>query len=75
MTAQIAHIDPTRCTGCGRCISACALGLIEFETRDWKKRSVVQDPERCTGCGDCAERCPFSAISLIEPHQGRRSPL
>jgi len=75
MAACIAHVDPARCTGCGRCIAACALHLIAFETKDWKKRSVVQNPERCTGCGDCDSRCPFSAISLIAPHQGKRSPL
>jgi ferredoxin len=35
---------------------------------------VLQDPARCTGCGDCAARCPVDAISLAEPHQGRRAP-
>lgn len=75
MTHPIAQIDPERCTGCGRCIAACDLRLIAFETRDWKKRSVVQDPERCSGCGDCASRCPVNAISLAEDHQGKASPL
>jgi ferredoxin len=75
MTHPIAQIDPARCTGCGRCISACDLRLIAFETRDWKKRSVVQDPGHCTGCGDCASRCPVNAISLAEDHQGKASPL
>ena len=74
MAAQIAHIDPARCSGCGRCISACALRLIAFETRDWKKRAVLQDPARCTGCGDCAARCPVNAINLADAHPGRRSP-
>lgn len=75
MISEIAHIDPARCTGCGRCISACALRLIAFETKDWKKRSVLQDAERCTGCGDCAARCPVGAISMADAHQGKRSPL
>jgi ferredoxin len=69
MAHPIAHIDPARCTGCGRCISACALRLIAFETKDWKKRAVVQDPGHCTGCGDCASRCPVGAISLTDAHQ------
>ncbi len=68
MAAEIAHdialIDPARCTGCGRCIAACELRLIAFETKDWKKRSVLQEPERCTGCGDCDARCPTGAISM-----------
>lgn len=71
---QIARIDATRCTGCGGCIAACKPRLIAFETKDWKKRSVVQDPERCTGCGLCASRCPVGAISLVETHQGKASP-
>ncbi|MCF8161123.1 MAG: 4Fe-4S binding protein [Polaromonas sp.] len=75
MTHPIAQIDPARCTGCGRCIAACALRLIAFETKDWKKRSVVQNPGHCTGCGDCASRCPVNAISLAEDHQGKASPL
>ena len=75
MTSEIARIDPTRCTGCGRCIAACALRLITFETKDWKKRAVVQDAGQCTGCGDCESRCPFGAISLSETHQGKASPL
>jgi NAD-dependent dihydropyrimidine dehydrogenase PreA subunit len=74
MAAQIARIDPARCTGCGRCISACALRLIAFDTRDGKKRAVLQAPARCTGCGDCAARCPVDAISLADAHPGRRSP-
>ncbi len=75
MPNPIAHIDPDRCTGCGRCISACALNLIAFETKNWKKRSVLQQPERCTGCGDCESRCPVGAIQLNEIHQGKASPL
>lgn len=75
MASDIAHIDPARCTGCGRCISACALRLIAFETTNWKKRSVLQDTERCTGCGDCEARCPVGAINLAETHQGKTSPL
>jgi ferredoxin len=73
--SEIAHIDPARCTGCGRCISACALRLIAFETKDWKKRSVLQEPTHCTGCDDCVARCPVNAITLASAHQGRRSPL
>jgi ferredoxin len=72
MAGPIAHIDPARCTGCGRCISACALRLIAFETKAWKKRSVLQDLDRCTGCGECASRCPVGAISLADVYQDQR---
>ena len=74
MAREIAHINPDRCTGCGGCIAACKPRLIVFETKDRKKRSVVQDPERCTGCGHCDSRSPVGAISLVETHQGKACP-
>ena len=67
MTARItriAHIDATRCSGCGRCISACAPGLFAFETRAWKKTAVMHDADQCSGCGKCAAICIIGAISM-----------
>ncbi len=58
-----AKIDQARCSGCGRCISACKSRLIAFETRDWKKTAVLHDIERCDNCGECASRCVVEAIS------------
>jgi NAD-dependent dihydropyrimidine dehydrogenase PreA subunit len=69
MTIQIAQIDPKRCSGCGRCLAACELRLLEFETRAWKKTTVVKAEEQCTGCGDCATRCPIGAIRLTDRAQ------
>ena len=64
--AQTAQIDAARCTGCGRCISACELRLFAFETQHWKKTSVLQDPEHCTGCGTCVARCPTGAVQMVD---------
>jgi ferredoxin len=75
MATEIAHIDPARCTGCGRCLAACELRLLAFETKNWKKRTVLEDADRCSGCGACATRCPTGAISMADTYQGRRSPL
>jgi len=75
MAAEIAHIDPARCTGCGRCLAACDLRLLAFETKDRKKRTVLREIDRCSGCGDCAARCPTGAISMADTYQGRFSPL
>jgi Fe-S-cluster-containing hydrogenase component 2 len=57
-------IDSTRCSGCGRCIAACPLPLIAFETHAWRKTAVLQDATRCTGCKKCEVRCPIGAISM-----------
>ncbi len=66
MTTQVAQVDAARCTGCGRCISACDLRLFSFETHQWKKRSVMQDEHLCSACGACAARCPVQAVTLVE---------
>lgn len=64
MTTRIAHIDATRCSGCGRCISACEFRLFAFETRAWKKTAVMHDVDQCNGCGKCATLCVIGAISM-----------
>ena len=63
-------IDRERCTGCGRCVAACAPKLLSLETVRWKKTATLQGPERCTGCSLCAWRCPFDAIDMREPGTG-----
>jgi len=60
-----AHIDTARCSGCGRCISACDLRLFAFETHHWKKRAVLQAPDQCSGCGVCVARCSTGALGMV----------
>ncbi len=62
--ARLPHIDPTRCTGCGRCVAACGLHLLSLEAVRWKKFALLQEPDRCTGCAACAPICPFGAIRM-----------
>jgi ferredoxin len=57
-------IDPSRCTGCGRCLPACAPHVLVLERRGWEKVSTLVDRSRCTGCHHCAWRCPFDAIAM-----------
>ena len=58
-------IDPTRCLGCGACVSACpeqpghqVLGLIAGKAQ-------LIGPSDCIGHGACKAACPTDAITLV----------
>lgn len=57
-------LNSARCSGCGRCIAACAPALFHFETQAWRKRAVLTDAAVCSGCALCVRRCPTAALSL-----------
>lgn len=64
---SLPEIDAARCTGCGRCIAACHLPLIAFQTKNWRKTAVLQAADRCNGCARCAVHCPVQAIAMVAP--------
>jgi ferredoxin len=57
----------SRCTGCGRCVAACAPHVLWLEARGWAKTAVLHAPAGCTGCSECAVVCPFGAIRMRRP--------
>ena len=75
MPRRLPDIDPERCTGCGRCIAACAPHVLALERRGWEKVLVLLDAQGCTGCHHCAWRCPFEAIAMLYRTSRRESEL
>jgi NAD-dependent dihydropyrimidine dehydrogenase PreA subunit len=51
------HIDTGKCTGCGECVSACAVGAVTL-----KGSKAEIDPGRCVECGVCFGVCSAGAI-------------
>lgn len=62
------EIDTERCTGCGKCVSACPVESLSLTSaNDPKKKSRKKaslDEETCLGCGVCVRTCPTGALSL-----------
>lgn len=57
------HVDPDKCTGCGRCGEICRFSAIVCI-----KKKVLTFLELCHACGGCARVCPEGAI-VEEPRQ------
>lgn len=51
------EVDQEKCTGCRKCLNACAHGAIEVG----KKANI--DATKCVGCGRCIASCSYDAIS------------
>ena len=49
------HREKSRCTACGRCRSACPMGVDPV---------LHPDSAECIRCGECETACPHGAISL-----------
>ncbi|MBL0225980.1 MAG: 4Fe-4S binding protein [Geobacteraceae bacterium] len=58
------RIDPSRCTGCGRCVAACPLHLITLDSVGYRKTGHLHSPEKCTRCEYCVASCPVQALTV-----------
>jgi len=59
---KIIEIDEDKCTGCGRCITACAEGALQLV--NGKARLVGEI--LCDGIGACIGTCPEDALRILE---------
>ena len=68
-----ATIDPTKCTGCGKCAEAChfkAIGL-DGTANDLVGKTYRVESLACEGCGLCALVCSVGAIRSEKKVTGR----
>jgi heterodisulfide reductase subunit A len=57
----VATVDEEVCSGCGKCVAACAYSAIEL---DPKQKIARVNEVVCEGCGACACACPSGACQL-----------
>lgn len=53
-----AHVDGSKCAGCGLCADRCVRSAITLDGIAIINRDI------CTGCGKCVDACPSGALSL-----------
>lgn len=65
-SGEVAYIDQSNCTFCGKCASVC-----RFEAISLINSQYLIDPLRCEGCGYCARICPTKTIVNKERLAGK----
>lgn len=72
---HVAHIDKSKCVGCGQCSKVCPYTAIISRKRPCENACKIKaitmnedksariDNDKCISCGACVYQCPFGAIS------------
>ena len=60
MPKKLPVIDADACIGCGACVSACPVNVLDMDG----DKAKVAKPDACTECGACVDACPVSCIAL-----------
>ncbi len=64
----VIDVDTQRCKGCGVCVTACPLHLIEMSkevnAKGYTYAVLNEGESSCTGCASCGIICPDSCIKV-----------
>ena len=76
---EVARSEPSPCIRCGRCVSACPMGLVPLEMANHAKHDDFEGANEyglkdCILCGSCAYVCP-SHIPLVQYFQFAKGEL
>ncbi len=78
-TNFLPEILERRCSGCGKCVSACPVEAVSLvsahDVNEPKKKKSRVNEELCLGCGICARVCPSGGISLQNRKKRVMTPL
>ena len=73
----IAHVDTTRCIGCGLCTKTCPKGIIRMVPQEAAVAVMCSNKDKgadarkacqnaCIGCKKCEKTCPNGAITVTD---------
>ena len=54
------YVQKDLCVGCGLCVDACSMEILEMDERV----SVMRNADKCIECGGCVRVCPKGAITV-----------
>lgn len=58
-----------KCSGCGRCVTACPVKVLAMPPKGEQKRLPTINHKYCLGCGVCALACRAGACSMVKRPQ------
>ena len=60
--------DQDFCKGCGLCVQACPVKIVEIDNTTINNKgynpATVVELDKCIGCANCATMCPDAVITV-----------